>query len=773
MAGTIQCVQGIERVTIFGVRHLSPAASFHLLALLARVQPKCVLIEGPSDADDLLGHLADARVQPPVALLAYTADLPVDTVLFPLADYSPEFQAIRWAQAQGKVVRFIDLPSGVAMKLKAPPTGEATEEEREEEKAYRAWVQELYNTIASIDRVVDFNDYFEKNFEHNLHCDVYNRALTLETDEMRQLTEPLEAAAYPHHHARNLVREAYMAAQIQRAINEGYAPEDIVVVTGAYHAARLRHTVPLDNAVILPKRKTKLTLMPYSFLRLSNQAGYGAGNRAPAYFQLMWECMNGAGLENLPARYMAQLGSTLRTSGGYCATSNVIEAVRLARGLAYIKEASMPTLADLHDAAIACIGGGDAANLADAFARVDVGTAFGALPHGISQTPVQDDFYRELKRLKLEKYKSTVSAELTLDLRENIRVKSEEAAFIDLHRSTFLHRLAFLGIQYARISRNNQDGATWREVWTLQWTPEAEIQVVEAVLKGETIELAAAFTLKEKLDACEDVAQAAQLVTTACVCQLLTGVENARATLQRLAADAHDFIKTADAAYSLAQLVQFGDLRKFDTAPLLPLLQQLFLRAALLLTDYASCDDNAAKEAVSAINALHYISQENHALVDDAAWVQELTALAGRDDKNAKLSGLAFSLLLERNIISEDFCAKEVARRLSPGIPAELGAGWFEGLSMRNRYALLSRTHLWQELDAYIQQLDDDAFKRSVVYMRRAFDSFEPREKNSVAELLGELWATDAGEVSLVLQAPLDEEEVEALQALDDFEFDF
>jgi len=357
-------------------------------------------------------------------------------------------------------------------------------------------------------------------------------------------------------------------------------------------------------------------------------------------------------------------------------------------------------------------------------------------------------------------------------LRENIKVKTTDAAFIDLNRSTFLHRLAFLGIQFAKPEQVRQDSATWREIWTLQWTPEAEIQIVESVLKGETIELAAAHTLKERLDECEDVSTAAKLVTTACVCRLLTGVENARAALQRLTVDANDFIQTADAGYALSQLIQYGDLRKFETEPLLPLLKQLFLRASLLLSGYASCDDKAAAEAVSAINAVHIISQENYDLVDDDVWVKELTDLAARDDKNAKLSGLAFSLLLERNIIDEDFCSKEVSRRLSPGVPAELGAGWFEGMSMRNRYALLSRTKLWEELDTYIQSLEDDEFKRSVVFMRRAFDSFDPKEKNSVAELLGELWAMDSAEVSIILQAPLAEEEVEALTALDDFDFD-
>ncbi|MCL2853938.1 MAG: DUF5682 family protein, partial [Defluviitaleaceae bacterium] len=736
MEESLQCVSGIERVNIFGVRHLSPAASHHLLRLLDRVCPKCVLIEGPADADGLLVHLSGEGVKPPVAILAYTAQLPIETVLYPFAEYSPEYQAVRWAVGRASV-RFIDLPSGVLLSLnKWRPNADSgpTCAQDEKVRGFYERAHNLYDEVAALDKSLNFDDYFEKTFEHNLSEGSYEKALKLESSEVRAILEPMEADALPETNARGFLRESYMAMRIQEAIAEGYAPGEIVVVTGAYHADRLLATPPMTGEEFrrLPQLDARMTLMPYSFYRLSSRTGYGAGNSAPAYYQLMWECMKAGRHDELPVRYMSLLGRYVREKGGYCGTSNVIEAVRLARGLAYLKDGSIPTLADLHDAATAAIGHGERGEIAEALAMLDVGTAFGFLPEGISQTPVQDDFNREIRQLRLDKYKSTVTAELELDLRENTRVKSREAAFIDLDRSTFLHRLEFLGIGFAKKQSKRQQDATWREIWSLQWTPEVEIQVVEAVLKGETIELAAAFTLKERIGECADVAGAAQLIASACVCKLTEGIGSAISALQRLTADSGDFIKAADACFELSQQLQYGNLRKFDTQPLVPLVGQLFLRGSLLLVDYATCDDAASVGAASAINAMHIVSQENYSIVDDETWVAELTSLAARDDRNAKLSGLAFSILLERNLVDEDFCAKEVSRRLSPGIPADIGAGWFEGMSMRNRYALLSRTGLWQELDAYIKSLDDEQFKRSVVFMRRAFSGFEPREKNSV-----------------------------------------
>ena len=64
---------------------------------------------------------------------------------------------------------------------------------------------------------------------------------------------------------------------------------------------------------------------------------------------------------------------------------------------------------------------------------------------------------------------------------------------------------------------------------------------------------------------------------------------------------------------------------------------------------------------------------------------------------------------------------REVERRLSKGIPAELGAGWFEGLSMKNHYALIARLTLWEKLNDYLDTLDDEEFKRALLFLRRAF----------------------------------------------------
>ena len=147
--------------------------------------------------------------------------------------------------------------------------------------------------------------------------------------------------------------------------------------------------------------------------------------------------------------------------------------------------------------------------------------------------------------------------------------------------------------------------------------------------------------------------------------------------------------------------------------------------------------------------------------------------VAGRDDLNTKLSGFAAAVLLERNQMTNEQLKIEVSRRLSLGTPADLGAGWFEGLTMKNRYALIARQSLWESLDEYVQSLDDEEFKRALVFLRRAFADFSPAEKDSIAENLGEVWGLNGAEVSEILNAELDSASQEQIDALGDFDFDF
>lgn len=772
---------------IFGVRHLSPAAAWHLRQLLDRVRPKLVLIEGSDDADELIPHIVSPKSKLPIAILAYTTGVPVRTFVYPLATYSPEYQALLWCQQNKVKARFMDLPSSVFLGLMDRDDGAAVAEPEEpeepEEKKDDAVPDEetvreiqallsrnsVYDQVARLAGEPDHETYWERHFEQLRAENSYFGAARSYGEELRALED-----FSTRHAAENLVREAYMRRKIQQAIADGFKPEQIVVVTGAFHASALgANQPPMTDAELaaLRRRESKMTLMPYSFFKLSSRSGYGAGNHAPAYFEMVWNAYNENSAPYLPKLFLTHVARELRTSGTFRSTAEIIDGVRLAETMAGMR-GSLPTLRELRDAAVTLLGQGDPAVVRESLLRVEVGTAIGALAKGVSQTSIQDDFYRELDRLKLDQFKTGVKRDLGLDLRENRRVKSAEAAFLDLHRSSFLHRLAALEIPFAKKVAVRQDGTTWAERWTLQWTPEAEIAIVEAVLLGETIELAVAFKFKQRLEQCTSVADAANVIRQACECGMSASIELARQTLQRLASDSSDFTALVGATFELGLVIRYGDVRQFDAEPLKPLLEQLFLEGALALVGAAGCDAAAAKLMLAGINELNKVALDYTSLIDEPLWIAELQKLARADHLNPLLSGYACALLLERSLISNDELAKEVSRRLSPGIAADLGAGWFEGLAQRNRYALLTRLALWQQLDSYVNSLTEEEFKRALVFLRRAFGDFSPQEKHNITENLGEIWGVNTEQASEVLSAELNEKEKKQIDDLSDFNFE-
>lgn len=747
---------------IFGIRHLSPAGAWHLRQFLSEKKPKLVLIEAPSDLNDQIENITHPDTKTPIAILAYTKEAPVSTILYPFAEYSPEYQAICWCKENQVECRFMDLPSEVFLALPSENMGETEGEEG------RLSVYELLDKQAGED---GHDTFWERTMEQAQDTEGYHQGANTFGENIRELSKGQERD-WPE----ILVREAYMRRVMQEALSEGVAPEEIVVVTGAYHVAGLldETVAPMTDAELksLPKVDAKHTLMPYSDYRLSTRSGYGAGNRAPAYYGILWESVCRDDHTYTAECYLAKLAGYLRGTGNPISSAEVIEAVRLANSLAYLRGGRYPALRDLRDAAVTCLGKGSFPAIALAVADTEIGTRIGRLPEGVSNTSIQEDFYRKLKELKLEKYRDIVAQDLALDLRENRTVSTAKAAFLDLHRSFFLHQLRVLGVSFAKNQTVKQDNATWAENWVVRWSPEAEIELVEAALKGDTIILAASFVLKERVENAKSISDIAEVIEDAFSCGMAKAVMYATAGLQAMAVDAASLVELAKTAHRLSTVLQYGSIRQLDASPLEPILRQIFYRSCLILPGECVCDDAASKEMIAAMEMLNSAVLA-HDFLENETWVETLLTISDRDDLNTKLSGFAMAVLLERGKVDNQDLKREVSRRLSRGIPADLGAGWFEGLSMKNRYALIARLSLWESLDEYLDTLDDEEFKRALVFLRRAFADFSAMEKDEIAENLGEIWGLNKQQVSEVLNSTLETEEQKVIESLDDFDFDF
>src|SRR5688572_7734435 len=176
---------------IFGVRHLSPAAAWHLGQLLDRVRPKLVLIEGSDDADELIPHIVSPKSKRPIAILSYTATAPAPTFSYPPATHRPEYQALVRRQENNVKVTLRALPSSFFLGLYDRDDGTAVlDSEKPQDKQEtdqddddsddddavippaeaKAERESVYQQIARLAGEPDYETYWERHFEQ-LHAE--------------------------------------------------------------------------------------------------------------------------------------------------------------------------------------------------------------------------------------------------------------------------------------------------------------------------------------------------------------------------------------------------------------------------------------------------------------------------------------------------------------------------------------------------------------------------------------------------------------------------
>ncbi len=851
---------------VFGIRHFSPMGAWHLGRFLEAIDPTAVLIEGPSDATHLITHFAHKKTKPPIAVLAFTKERPVRSILFPMAAYSPEWVAAAWALSKKRLVQFIDLPAAAFLGLQAaeerreaeqaapgggkgpeggkagrggakagpgggkagpeggqpaPGKGEAPAgvgeglpgpgvapgdsadaidggEARpsEPETSSQAYLDDPYEEIARLSGDPDHETWWERVFEQSTELGSYRDSIYEFGAGLRALRDESTLEK-----RETLTREAYMRRAIREAVAAGHDPEKIVVVCGAFHSPALRWEIePMSDArhAELPRLDTTLALMPYSYVRLSSQSGYGAGNHAPAYYQALWEEASRHGIERLPARYFAQIAGLMRKAGTVRSSAEVIEAVRLARTVAAIGcDRCAPTLRDLRDAATTLLGHGDPNVIARHLQDIEVGVEVGATPPGVARTSVQDDFHRQIGDLGLEPYLKDkaelvkgATAKEWLDLRENRFAKSKDLAFRDRRRSVFFHRLSLLAerttqerrlhraergldpdevdasVPFARLEdARNSDDSTYKECWRAQWTPSMEVDLAEASLRGDSIETAAIRCFAEMLAEVEGVGEAAELARKAAKCNLQDAMRLAERRVQALAVSDAGLASVAKAVSELARLVRYRDVTDVDVAPLKPLAAQLFLRAILLAPAAARANDDAAAGVARALTLVHEVAgfDDWGELLAVDRWYATLDAVTDDDLANPKVAGAALALLIEAGRADDEAIDRRVSKRISPGMPPGSVAGYFEGLASRNRMALLSRRKLWSSLTEFLEGLDDRAFRRALPGLRRAFAGFDPGEARRIVAILGEHWGGGADVLMAAVETKIDAEEEKRL----------
>ncbi|WP_328918595.1 DUF5682 family protein [Streptomyces jietaisiensis] len=730
---------------LLGVRHHGPGSARAVRAALTAAEPGTVLIEGPPEADPLIPLAADGTMRPPVALLAHAVDEPGRSAFWPLAEFSPEWVALRWALEHGVPARFIDLPAahtlvwgrdtnftdgtGDTDGTDAPNGDGDGDGSPVPDEAARVRVDPLA-VLADAAGYDDPERWWEDAVEHRGGTRDPLAPFAALDEAMTALRETYGDGGHP----RDLVREAHMRIQVRAAVRE--FGDSVAVVCGAWHvpALRERTTLAADRALVrgLPRVRTDMTWVPWTHRRLSRAGGYGAGIESPGWYGHLF-----AAPDRPVERWLTEVAGLLRAEDRLVSSADVIEAVRLAETLAVLRGRPLPGLTETLDAARAVLCEGSDVPLALVRDRLVVGDVLGRVPASAPAVPLRRDLDREQRRLRLKPEPS--AREVELDLRKET----------DAGRGRLLHRLRLLGVGWGRPVDGRGSTGTFRETWRLRWEPELEVRVAEAGIWGTTV--LAAATARAESDALS--ARGLAEVTALAERCLLAGLPEALPVVTRMLVDRAaldtDVGHLAQALPALVRSLRYGDVRGTDTAALAEVAGGLAERVFIGLPPAcAALDAEAAAEMRRHVDAVHGAV----ALLGEGTgpppsgrgglrrrWYEVLRVLSARDTCAGIVRGRAVRLLLDEGELDEGEAARLMGLVLSPGTPPADAAAWIEGFlggGSGGGLLLVHDERLRGLVDAWLTAVPDSAFEDVLPLLRRTFAAYEAGVRRTLGELV-------------------------------------
>ncbi len=743
----------------FPVRHHSPAVARHLVSAIRARRPRVLFVEAPSDATELVPHLVDERTKPPVAIYASyrddanvlglagiaspAPDVPAKFASwYPMLPYSPEYVGIKEATALGARVVFIDLPlHGQLRSREERGRGLGGDEEQEtapEEVPLSvhdwdalAMESSLYQRLAAAAGYRSWNECWDALFEAPERfpdASSFRAELTRFCAAVRATTPPSVTEADG-----TLLREAHMWRTIAETLAaKGVAETEAMVVCGGFHLFMDRE---LGAERPLPPGTVYRTLTPYSYARTSELGGYGAGNRAPAFYGRLFDHAlaesEGASFRAMVDHVVAVLARA-RKEGELVSSADAIAVTEHAELLAKLRGRSAPSLDDTRDALVSCCVKGSLEVEGRAFAKamttVETGSAVGRVTPELGRLPLVHDFYAHVAALDLgETIAKDARTKLTLDLRQPD----------DERRSAFFHRLRQLGIPYAELLTENQQGTLFREVWRVAWSPEVDAELAEQNLHGESVEAAALARFDEELSAAgqgvdvvtERILRAAKMDLPGLVMRLHAVVGVAVDTDARLG-------PLGRALSNLLLLEAHVKRRGLHAESATALVHRCYARTAFSVPYAANVPAEEHDEVVAAIRTLgELLLGERGESLDRALFVENVKT-ARNESKSQLLRGALSGVLTELRVQTTEELAAEIAAfaKARPELLVTCGE-FLSGVLQTSRTSLLlGADALVAAIDELVRVADWEQFMVLLPRARAAFEAMHDRTRVSLAD---------------------------------------
>lgn len=674
-----------------------------MLAVLREWAPDCVLIECPEDAGPALPLAAWPAMSPPVALLLYDPADYREATHLPLAAFSPEWLALRYALFHQVPCRPMDLPFGARFPQDDVNTS--------------AGESDPFALLAAQMGYADSERWWDYFFEQ-----------TESREDLFDTLGNLLAALRPHdaytQTQENRLREAWMRRVIRRAVSDGF--RKIAVVTGAFHVPALRtwkEDEPSDESLLRPLsiHPVQSTWVPWTYGQLALSSGYGAGMISPAWYDMLYEHSDSA-----PEHWMVRCGTLLRHKGVEVPPSSVADAVEMARSLAVIRQMTRPGLDELEEAALAVLARGDTQWLLPIREELRTGDRMGKVAPEVPLTPLQADFEKQLKGARLSRARQTPGRiRQELDLRKPT----------NRNASILLHRLFLLDIPWGTLqSAGELVKGSFREQWRLEWKAGFTIRMLECGAWGLTIEEAAArYALRDKEGPSDPGALA---------CRLLMAVraglpDTAKALARRLQDDTAGHVGVWPLAGSLSPLIQvarYGESYSEALPDLNPLLDHLVPRVLIGLPQATL---SLGKEELSSFpgrirQLLADLRQYGQSVWTLLFW-QQVLPLTDSDRIAPFAHGFLSRFACEEGELDPSELTVIIRQQLNAQRTPAHTAEWTAGLLSGSEQLLIRQPTLWETLAIWVENLPPETFRQVLPILRKGFSVFSEQGRRHIA----------------------------------------
>ena len=794
---------GEAGVHLVPIRHHSPACALALSALLEEVHPATVLIEGPVEYAALLPSLQNPRTVPPVALLSLgerTASY------YPLAEFSPEWVALRWAGEHGAEAVFID--RSARLREDDDPRSDT----RGGARGAVARTLQAERHLArsrSLDALArrlgcrDHDEVWEHLFEDRATADIRSWrdffSDTLAWAGLARLDIEREVLDTDGTHA----REAVMAAALRRHLPESSASTGadgkgfeapaapVAVVTGGFHTMALLDCLDAtEHAAWLPEAQPQpggpAWLIRYDYARLDALRGYGAGMPSPGLWQRAWRARTGAGplagsgtgsrrAKRRTARaapesagaarafattVVIDVATALRGLGEPLGTAQVLATVEQAIRLAALRGRAWPGRCDILDALTSCLvkdETGLSGNLGAAVASVLAASDVGEVPEGIATPPL----VRQVRdRLRAARFIIDDAVEHRVSLDTSRRPRQRE-------RRELLARLRFVGSGFAhQISGADLVSGTgmgqFLEEWVYSWTPMVEAALVRMAQEAPDLDVLVRTRLAQRLTGELNAEALVALVSELAVMGLGTEAGDVCDRLENSLGRLSDLGELVEALHRLAGLIESTSrLRLNDAgARIRSILHRGDAMIARCVSDLVGLEDQEATGAVDALISVRDLiirSAGDDERADEAAQgagfgavLREIEVLRRNRDAAASLVGCATGIAASVRVLSEEEAVHAVLTHLAVGADPARAADFIVGLVRTAPDVLLRSPDAVEAVTGALTRFDDRAFVAALPDLRRAFTTLRPMETHRLAGMVAQLVGTAASDLDTV-----------------------